>query len=226
MINRRQTKRLRAEKYSLYLIASLSTIGLLITTYLTIVKLNQSSVICPTKGCEKVLSSPYAELNGIPLSLFGFFAYLSILLLAIALLFFKGKFTKKVKGKIQLLLCIETTIVSLISIYLIYLVFFIIKAVCIYCLVSALLSFSLFAISLLGFTWEDIGELFFTLIVVGFVSLIGILGWHTNVNLSTTSSSSESSFSTTSKSNKCKNVWCFLVRSLSRTKAIIWERSF
>lgn len=72
MINRR-IRKLGLDKYCRYAIAFLGSIGFVITAYLTITKLSQSSTICPTEGYEIVLSSPYAEkINGIPLSLFGF----------------------------------------------------------------------------------------------------------------------------------------------------------
>jgi len=51
--------------------------------------------------------------------------------------------------------------------YLMYLLAFKIKAVCLYCVVSALLSLSLFTLALIGRDWHDIGQLVFTGFVVG-----------------------------------------------------------
>ncbi len=41
-------------------------------------------LVCPTNGCESVLSSPYASLFGQPLTLFGMGAYGAVAALAVA----------------------------------------------------------------------------------------------------------------------------------------------
>ncbi len=40
------------------------------------------ALVCPTNGCESVLSSPYAQLFGLPLSLYGMLAYGTVGVLA------------------------------------------------------------------------------------------------------------------------------------------------
>lgn len=45
-------------------------------------KLLNSPVACPTSGCDSVLSSPYAYLYGVPLSLLGMLAYGGVAALA------------------------------------------------------------------------------------------------------------------------------------------------
>jgi len=55
--------------------------------------------------------------------------------------------------------------------YLMYLLAFKIKAVCLYCVVSALLSLSLFTLALIG--RDCVGQLVFTGFVVG-----SRVGWH------------------------------------------------
>lgn len=54
--------------------------------------------------------------------------------------------------------------------------------VCVYCVASALFSASLFILALLGRDWSDIGQLFFTGIVVGVIVLVGTLGVYANAN--------------------------------------------
>lgn len=66
--------------------------------------------------------------------------------------------------------------------YLMYLLAFKIQAVCIYCIGSALLSASLFTLALIGREWQDIGQLFFTGIVVGMLILVGTTGIYASVN--------------------------------------------
>ncbi|EFJ41997.1 hypothetical protein VOLCADRAFT_107426 [Volvox carteri f. nagariensis] len=55
--------------------AALASVGMIETAYLTYVKLFNGPLVCPTNGCESVLGSPYAQLYGMPLSLFGMLAY-------------------------------------------------------------------------------------------------------------------------------------------------------
>ena len=48
------------------------------------VKLFDTPLVCPTSGCESVLSSAYSSLFGVPLSLLGFFAYAAVAGVALA----------------------------------------------------------------------------------------------------------------------------------------------
>ena len=75
-------------RYARPLIAGLATIGAVVTAYLTISAFTGNSTACPTKGCDIVLSSPYATVFGQPLALFGFLAYAGMVVLAIAPLLF------------------------------------------------------------------------------------------------------------------------------------------
>ncbi|GLI59163.1 hypothetical protein VaNZ11_000990 [Volvox africanus] len=65
---------------------ALASVGVIETAYLTYVKLFNGVLICPTNGCESVLSSPYAQLFGIPLPFFGMVAYGTVGALAITYL--------------------------------------------------------------------------------------------------------------------------------------------
>lgn len=56
-------------------VAGLAAAGLAETAYLTAVKLFGADLVCPTSGCESVLTSQYSSLFGIPLSAFGMLAY-------------------------------------------------------------------------------------------------------------------------------------------------------
>ncbi len=170
------------------LIAAIAACGALVTAYLTAVKLTQSSAACPTQSCDLVLQSDYASIFGLPLALFGFLAYSSMLLFALAPLFvdpIKKKDTRtKLENSTWLLLFAGAIAMSVFSAYLMYLLFFKIKALCIYCLASAIFSFSLLVLTVIGRAWEDVGQIFFTAIVVGMVTLIGTLGIYANVGKS------------------------------------------
>lgn len=60
-------------------IAAASIVGGAVAAYLTYVHYAHVSPICTTGGCEKVQSSSYAELAGVPVALLGVIAYVVIL---------------------------------------------------------------------------------------------------------------------------------------------------
>ena len=172
-------------RWSRPLMAALATIGAVVTGYLTIVKFSQSSTACPTSGCDIVLSSPYATIFGLPLALYGFLAYASMIVFAIAPLLINAENNKDLRTKLDtwtgLFLFIGATAMAIFSGYLMYLVAFEIKAVCIYCIGSAVLSLSLFILSIVGRDWQDIGQLFFTGFIVAMVVLVGTMGVYAGV---------------------------------------------
>lgn len=173
-------------RWSRPLIAAIAGLGALTTIYLTVVKLSQSTVACPTNSCDLVLASPYATVFGQPLALFGFLAYTSIVIFALAPLAVDAIKQKELRSNLEnwtwLLLLAGAVAMSVFSGYLIYLLLFQIKAVCLYCIASALFSITLLLLTILGRTWEDIGQIIFTGIVVGMVTLIGTLGVYARVN--------------------------------------------
>ncbi|PNH08009.1 hypothetical protein TSOC_005456 [Tetrabaena socialis] len=64
--------------------AAVAAVGVAETAYLTYVKLFNGTLVCPTNGCESVLTSPYALLFGLPLSLYGMLAYGAVGALALS----------------------------------------------------------------------------------------------------------------------------------------------
>jgi uncharacterized membrane protein len=184
-MNRRRTTPW-IHRWSRILIAAIASVGALTTGYLTVVKLTQGSAACPTNSCDLVLSSPYATVLGLPLALFGFLAYASMAIFALAPLAVNPAQSKDTRTKLEnwtwLLLLAGAIAMSVFSGYLMYLLFFKIKSLCLYCLASAIFSTSLLVLTMIGRTWEDIGQIFFTAIVVGMVTLIGTLGVYANVN--------------------------------------------
>lgn len=173
-------------RYARPLMAGLATVGAAVTAYLTINKLTGSSTACPTKGCDIVLSSPYATVFGQPLALFGFLAYAGMIGLAIAPLLVRGTDQKELRANLthwtQPLLFIGGTAMMVFSGYLMYLLTAEIKAVCLYCVGSALLSTGLFLLALIGQDWSDLSQPFFTGIITAVVILVGTLGLYANVN--------------------------------------------
>jgi uncharacterized membrane protein len=73
MRRRRQESRW-IHRWSRWLVAGIAAVGTLGTGYLTITKLMGGGA-CPTEGCDRVLSSPWGTVFGLPLTLFGCLAY-------------------------------------------------------------------------------------------------------------------------------------------------------
>lgn len=93
-------------------------------------------------GCQDVLTSQYSHFGPIPTSTFGAAYYLSIILAGLIYIKYKTALVKKY-------LQIVPTLAFIFSLWLIYLQIFVIKALCQYCLLSALTSTILFVLSLL-----------------------------------------------------------------------------
>ncbi|MEH2330271.1 vitamin K epoxide reductase family protein [Nostoc sp.] len=189
MIRRRSTPWIH--KWSRPLIAAIAGCGALITGYLTIEKLTGGSAACVAqagaKGCNDVLSSPWATVFGQPLALFGFLAYTSMVILALAPLVFnsgENNNRKQLENWTWWLLLVGAIAMSVFSGYLMFVLTSQLKAICPYCIGSALFSVSLLVLTIIGRTWEDIGQIFFTALIVGMVTLIGTLGVYAGVNQS------------------------------------------
>lgn len=171
-------------RWSRPLIGAIAGLGILDTIYLTLVEWGViKEALCPTTGiinCNAVLASSYAKFFGVPLSVLGFFAYLGMAVLALSPLLVNPEEQKSLRSQLEnttwFAMFALATAMLFFSGYLFYLMAFEIKAFCLYCLLSTLTSIAIFVVVLIGRTWEDIGQLLFTGIVVGMVSLIGILG--------------------------------------------------
>jgi uncharacterized membrane protein len=186
MIRRRSTPWIH--RYSRIIIAAIAGLGALTTAYLTYEKLTGGAVACVAEtagkaGCNDVLSSPWAEIpvgSGIPLPIYGLLAYLSMVIFALLPLAIKPEEKKDQRKKLEnvtwLLLLVGAIAMTVFSSYLMFVMAFRIQAVCPYCIASATFSLSFLVLTIIGRTWEDFGQIFFTGIIVGMVTLIGTLG--------------------------------------------------
>jgi uncharacterized membrane protein len=125
-----------------YLMALLASAGMALTGYLTYEKLTLGKVAgCSSGGaCEIVLTSVYANVFGIPLTLFGLVLYTSVLGTAL---------WPNLGSRRSLTLLGLTTIGAVFSIYLVGILFFELQALCPYCLTSVGLWLTLFALSVI-----------------------------------------------------------------------------
>ncbi|MEO0455671.1 MAG: vitamin K epoxide reductase family protein [Cyanobacteria bacterium P01_A01_bin.114] len=185
MGRRRQDNRL-LYRWSRPLIGAIATVGALGTGYLTVIKFMSGSAACPTSGCDQVLSSPYATIFGLPLTLFGCLAYLGMVTLALGPLLINPDLNKELRQKLEnwswLLLFIGATGMMVFSGYLMYILTTELKAACLYCIASAAFTALMFVLTLLGRSWDDRGQLVFTGLIVAVVALVGTLGIYAPIN--------------------------------------------
>ena len=92
------------------------------------------------KGCEAVTTSQYATIGGISVALLGAIYYLIVLIISIAIIDTGNNSLKKFLSRFSI-------IGLLASIWFISLQLFVLKALCLYCLVSAFSSISIFILA-------------------------------------------------------------------------------
>ena len=123
--------------------AVVALFGLADAIYLTVHHYNAEPVPCGEGfDCGMVLSSPYAEIGGIPLGAFGAAAYFIAFSLALLTAFGRPQLWK--------IFGIQTILMSAFSCWLIYVQYFYIHAWCQYCLLSAASTFTLYLIYLIS----------------------------------------------------------------------------
>jgi len=129
-------------------------LGLADSIYLTIAHYTTAAVLaCPESkfvNCARVTTSPYSEIHGIPVVIFGliFFVIMGALYLPIS-------WRSNNKQLIYLRMAVST--VGLISVfYLVYVELYKLNSICLYCTGVHIITFILFVITLIGTT--NIGQ--------------------------------------------------------------------
>eukprot|EP00262_Sarcandra_glabra_P014549 TRINITY_DN427_c0_g1_i1.p1 TRINITY_DN427_c0_g1~~TRINITY_DN427_c0_g1_i1.p1 ORF type:complete len:355 (-),score=47.14 TRINITY_DN427_c0_g1_i1:552-1616(-) len=138
--------------------AGLGALGFLETGYLTYLKLTNSDAFCPIGGgtCTDILNSSYAVVYGVPLPLIGMIAYGIVASLGLQLAG-KNLLLGLSENNGRLILLGSTTSMAAASAYFMYLLTTkLAGASCSYCLISAILSFSLFVITVKDFELKEI----------------------------------------------------------------------
>lgn len=134
---------------TLYLLSlALVVVGLVISGYLSYVKLTEVPMVCVQNSdvfnCEVVQSSAYSRIAGIPIAWFGFAVYIALfvlLLLQNRIPFLKENGVLVVFG--------ITLFAWLYSMYLVYLQFFVLQALCPWCLAHEAVMTVLFIVTCL-----------------------------------------------------------------------------
>ena len=178
-MRRRRQEKLWIHQWSRPLIGAIAAIGASGTGYLTAVKLMNKTAAC-LGGCDKVLSSDWAQVFGLPLTLFGCLAYLSMFVLALSPLLVNAESNKDLRTKLESLtwplLFVGATGMMVFSGFLMYVLATDLKTTCIYCITSATMTVAMFTLTLLGRRWEDIGQLLFNGLIIATVALVATLG--------------------------------------------------
>jgi uncharacterized membrane protein len=182
------TRRRRSQPWiyrrSRLIIGTIAIIGAILTAYLAITSLTGGQVACSadanaSAGCNDVLSTRYATVFGLPLSLFGCLGYLAMATFSLSPFAINidknGSLREQAEELTWLFLLIGSVAMATFSSYLMYLLAFEIKQLCLYCIASAIFSLSMLVLTVIGRDWEDIGQIFFTGAIVGLVTLIGTL---------------------------------------------------
>ncbi|HEY0458253.1 MAG TPA: vitamin K epoxide reductase family protein [Pyrinomonadaceae bacterium] len=129
------------------LAALIALFGLGDAIYLTIHHYTYEPVPCGGGfDCGAVLTSQYATIGDIPLAAFGAAAYFIAFSLAL-LAAFGNRLAWKLFG-------LQTALMAAASIYFVYLQAFVIHSYCLYCLVSATTSVTLFIVALASRFWR------------------------------------------------------------------------
>lgn len=128
--------------------ATLSLIGLLLSIYLTLHQLGIVGPIACASGasCDRVQLGPYGALFGVPVAAYGVAGYLALLVVALAGL--QERWLAR-PGPTRLLVALSGLGVAF-TIYLKFLELFVIRAICAWCVGSAVLIAAIFAASMLG----------------------------------------------------------------------------
>lgn len=154
MKSQNQTKT-AGSRWLVFAFLILSAVGMTDATYLTVKYYKNLKVGCVSLGdCEKVTSSVYSTISGVPIALLGAIYYFIILASVILFLYFLRKWSKEHSpldesraNSIWDFFTRFTIIGFLVSAWLVYLQLFVIHAICIYCVISALTSTALFILS-------------------------------------------------------------------------------
>lgn len=178
-MRRRRQEKLWIHTWSRPMIGAIAAVGATGTGYLTAVKLMNKTAAC-VGGCDRVLSSEWATVFGLPLTLFGCLSYLSMLVLALSPLAVNADDNKELRTQLEgwtwPLLFIGSTGMMVFSGFLMYVLATDLKTTCLYCIASATMTVAMFVLTLVGRRWDDRGKLMFNGAIVATVALVATLG--------------------------------------------------
>ena len=127
------------------LIPALTIVGLAVALYLTYVETTNTQAVCgPVGNCNEVQASPFAKLFGVlPVGLLGAVGYVAILVAWGVGRYARGSWAQAARFAVLGMALFGV----LFSIYLTYLELYVIRAVCAWCVTSAVIMAALLALS-------------------------------------------------------------------------------
>lgn len=128
-------------------------------------------------GCDKVLTSAWGQLFGQPLALYGMGAYAAVLVLALGPLVLSGEPRLRLARISGWGLFLISTAMAVFGVVLLGVMALALKACCPFCILSAVLSLSLFVLSLLAGELEDPAQTIFLGVITAMVVAVLGLGW-------------------------------------------------
>lgn len=120
----------------------LALIGVADATYLTVQHYQRVVPPCTLRGCEVVLTSSYATIGNVPVSLFGI-AYYALLVILLGIYFYRRH------HRVLQLASLCTIAGFLTSAWLVYVQIVLLHSICQYCMVSAVISTLLFVLGMI-----------------------------------------------------------------------------
>ena len=121
--------------------------GLGVALYIDYTKKHHQKLVCPVgSDCNVVITSRFSKFLGVPLEYWGMFYY-SVILAAYGVLIF---FPRLISGPLLSGLMMFTASAFLFSLYLLFVQAFLLRQWCIWCLLSAMLSITIFITSLIS----------------------------------------------------------------------------
>jgi len=161
MARKRKQQTTGIQRYSRYVIAGVSTAGLLL------------SLGCVAKASSPLNGSAYAQFGGVSLPILGGLAYAVMLLLSLAPTVTKNK---DLEGSTWLGLFVGSTAMAIFSGYLLYVMTSVLGETCIPCMLSAGLSFGLWILTVLDNRHKSLGQILIPGISVAMIALVSTAG--------------------------------------------------
>ncbi len=139
----------RPERFPL--VSALALVGMLVAGYLTWVHYAGGGALCAGVGdCETVNTSPYAEVAGVPVALLGLGMYAALFALTLT-----ARARPRAAEPLTAAVFGLSLAGTLYSVYLTYLEVAVIRAICPWCVVSAVLVTAIFLLTLRQVLNED-----------------------------------------------------------------------
>lgn len=125
---------------------ALAVAGLIVASLLWYWHAQNAEIPCTNAGCDQVAQHPASRLLGIPVAAYGTLFYLSFALLCA----FRPSVPAEYQRLVAHLLLLWGAVGFLTSAYLTYLELFVIRAICQWCMASAIIATALFVLSWLA----------------------------------------------------------------------------